>query len=106
MLFFVIWWWWGAFLFLVALERSKREKKLKKLSSVCEKSRSFVDGEMKKGSVVSPREEDGVEFVGAAKKLKLPRKLLGDCNAVDKTSVPRKLRSGVLIFFPSFAWEP
>ncbi|XP_030541458.1 uncharacterized protein LOC115748931 isoform X1 [Rhodamnia argentea] len=78
-----------------ALERLKREKKLKKLSSVCEKSRSFVGGEMKKGSDVSPREEDGVEFVGAAKKLKLPRKLLGDCNAVDKASVPRKLRSAM-----------
>ncbi|XP_030441361.2 uncharacterized protein LOC115663500 isoform X1 [Syzygium oleosum] len=77
-----------------ALERSKREK-LKKLSSVCEKSGSFVDTKMKKGSGASPREEDGVEFVAAAKKLKLPRKLLGDCNAVDKASVPRKLRSAM-----------
>ncbi|KAF8023582.1 hypothetical protein BT93_F0944 [Corymbia citriodora subsp. variegata] len=77
-----------------ALERSKREK-LKKLSSVCEKSGSFVAGEMKKGPAASPRGEDGVELVAAAKKLKLPRKLLGDCNAVDKASVPRKLRSAM-----------
>lgn len=77
-----------------ALERSKREK-LKKLSSVCEKSGRFVDGEMKKGPHASPREGDGVEFAGAAKKLKLPKKLLGDCNAVDKASVPRKLRSAM-----------
>lgn len=32
--------------------------------------------------------------------------LLGDCNAVDKASVPRKLRSGVLLSLRFFAGEP
>lgn len=87
----------GCFPFLVALERSKREK-LKKLSSVCEKSGSFVDTKMKKGSGASPREEDGVEFVAAAKKLKLPRKVPVHLEAAVIVLVPSSSSSSLFIF--------
>lgn len=64
-------------------EESRREKKLRRLSSVADMGSDGGAEDELGSSIASPR------------KSKFPRKIFGDSNTVDSASVPRKLRSAI-----------
>lgn len=89
---------------LAGLEKPKKEKLVKKLSVVVNKPviSSFEDSEMGYHSNnlsdrenETPSQSQSSMSNATAKRFKLPKKFLDDCNGVDHSSIPRKLRSAV-----------
>ncbi|KDO84856.1 hypothetical protein CISIN_1g003719mg [Citrus sinensis] len=89
---------------LAGLEKPKKERLVKKLSVVVNKAviSSFEDSEMGYHSNnlsdrenETPSQSQSSMSSATAKRFKLPKKLFDDCNGVDHSSIPRKLRSAV-----------
>ncbi|XP_024039073.1 uncharacterized protein LOC18040375 isoform X3 [Citrus clementina] len=89
---------------LAGLEKPKKERLVKKLSVVVNKAviSSFEDSEMGYHSNnlsdrenETPSQSQSSMSNATAKRFKLPKKFLDDCNGVDHSSIPRKLRSAV-----------
>lgn len=89
---------------LAGLEKPKKERLVKKLSVVVNKAviSSFEDSEMGYHSNnlsdrenETPSQSQSSMSNATAKRFKLPKKLFDDCNGVDHSSIPRKLRSAV-----------
>ncbi|KAF5740856.1 hypothetical protein HS088_TW11G00936 [Tripterygium wilfordii] len=77
-----------------SLEKSKKER-VKRLSAVCKDSSSYEDMGCCDFSDREDEHHPSVTSAGSGKRFKLPKKFFDDCNEVNNSPVPRKLRSAM-----------